>query len=411
MQKKNRLAEFLKRETVLCIAVLLAAVSAVFVTPDKEYATYIDFRTLAILFSLMSVMAGLHRIGVFGWVAQRLLGTVRTGRGIVLLLVLLCFFFSMLITNDVALITFVPFTFTVLDLLGGERRKALVLPVVVMQTIAANLGSMLTPMGNPQNLYLYGKAGLSMGEFVLLMLPYTALSLALLLVWAGLLGRKEGEPSGRRREAGLTNPGGERGSVAEAEKENAGECESIYRENISLRRKPAFLLAVYLILFFLCLLAVAHLLPWQAVLALVFFTVLILDRKTLGRVDYSLLLTFTGFFVFIGNMGRIAGFRDFLQSVVTGREALTAVLASQVISNVPAALLLSGFTENYRGLIVGTNLGGLGTLIASMASLISYKYVAGKESGRKGEYVRLFTLANIGFLAALAGLEWGMRML
>lgn len=411
MQKKNRLAEFLKRETVLCIAVLLAAVSAVFVTPDKEYANYIDFRTLAILFSLMSVMAGLHRIGVFGWVARRLLGTVRTGRGIVLLLVLLCFFFSMLITNDVALITFVPFTFTVLDLFGGERRKALVLPVVVMQTIAANLGSMLTPMGNPQNLYLYGKAGLSMGEFVLLMLPYTALSLALLLVWAGLLGRKEGEPSGRRWEAGLTNPGGERGSAAETEKENAGEYESIYRGNVSLRPKPPFLLAVYLILFFLCLLAVAHLLPWQAVLALVFFTVLILDRKTLGRVDYSLLLTFTGFFVFIGNMGRIAGFRDFLQSVVTGREALTAVLASQVISNVPAALLLSGFTENYRGLIVGTNLGGLGTLIASMASLISYKYVAGQESGRKGEYVRLFTLANIGFLAALAGLEWGMRML
>lgn len=427
MQKKNHLAEFLRRETVLCIALLLAAVSAVFVVPDREYAGYIDFRTLAILFSLMSVMAGLQKIGVFGWIAEKLLARVRTSRGIVLILVLLCFFFSMLITNDVALITFVPFTFTVLDLLGKDCRRRLVLPVVVMQTIAANLGSMLTPMGNPQNLYLYGKAGLSMGEFIGLMLPYTALSLVLLLAWAYVLGRTERgglvegerkttekkEPAGGREASGgkqrgmVEDPAGERRSCVKGE--SAGKGESFRQEKGPQLGKTAPLLAVYLLLFFFCLLAVGHLLPWQAVLAAVFLTVLAVDRKALGRVDYSLLLTFAGFFIFIGNMGRIAAFRDFLQSVVAGREVYTAIVASQAISNVPAALLLSGFTENYEALIVGTNLGGLGTLIASMASLISCKYVARQESGRKGEYIRLFTLANIGFLAALAGLEWAIR--
>lgn len=160
-------------------------------------------------------------------------------------------------------------------------------------------------------------------------------------------------------------------------------------------------LAAYLVLFVLSLLAVAHVLPWQAALGIVLLVILLVDRKLLAKVDYSLLLTFVGFFVFIGNMGRIPAFRDFLQQVVSGREVYTAVAASQAISNVPAALLLSGFTDNYGPLIVGVNLGGLGTLIASMASLISYKYVARQEPGRKGEYIRIFTLANLCFLAAL----------
>lgn len=385
VQKRNRLSEFIKKETVLCIAVLLAGISAVIVPPDAGYAGYIDFRTLAILFSLMSVMAGLQKLGVFGWIAGKLLGKVKTSRSIILILVLLCFFFSMLITNDVALITFVPFTFTVLDLLGKEQRKKMVLPVVAMQTVAANLGSMLTPIGNPQNLYLYGKAGLSVGEFLGLMLPYTALSLVLLLAWGMIQGRV---------------------SQTEAKTENfSGEKEPVWKENSVQPGEAVRPLAVYLVLFVLCLLAVAHLLPWQAVLVIVFATVFLMDRKVLAKVDYSLLLTFTGFFVFIGNMGRIAVFRDFLQRIIAGREVYTAIISSQVISNVPAALLLSGFTENYKSLIVGTNLGGLGTLIASMASLISYKYVAKEESGRKGEYIRIFTVGNICFLAVLIGLE------
>lgn len=369
---------FMKKEAVLCVALLLAVLSAGIVPPDQEYAEYIDARTLAILFCLMSVMAGLQKIGIFGWIARGLLGKVKGSRSLVLVLMLLCFFSSMLITNDVALITFVPFTFTVLAMMGQEMRQRLALPLVAMQTIAANLGSMLTPIGNPQNLYLYGKAGMALGSFLALMLPYAVVSLLLLLVWGVFLG-------GMR--AGEWKP------LAE---------DLVGREPERFRSKAGMLsLWVYLALFLLCLLTVAHVLPWQVVLGIVLAAVLAMDRKLLAKVDYSLLLTFVGFFIFIGNVGRIPSFRDFLQKAVVGREVYAGVAASQVISNVPAALLLSGFTEDYGRLVVGVNLGGLGTLIASMASLISYKYVAREESAGKGAYIKVFTVSNICFLAAL----------
>ncbi len=372
---KNRILSFLKKETVLCVSLMLAAASMFIVPPDKKYWEYIDFRTLAILFGLMSVMAGLQKAGVFGWVAKKLLSHVRGGRSLVLTLVLLCFFSGMLITNDVALITFVPFTFTVLGMLGDKQRERLALPVVVMQTIAANLGSMLTPIGNPQNLYLYGRAGLSVREFLMLMLPYTLLSLALLAGWSLIQGR----------------------SCPQALK--SGEAPA--REDGPHGKKAVYPIAVYLALFLLCLSAVGHILPWQAAFFAVAVMIFVTDRQVFKRVDYSLLLTFAGFFVFVGNVGRIPAFRDFLQNMIAGRELYTAIIASQVISNVPAALLLSGFTEDYAGLIVGTNLGGLGTLIASMASLISYKYVVKETNGCKGKYIALFTVGNIFFLAAL----------
>lgn len=376
---RKKFRAFLKEETVLCIAALLAVISAFWVPPDKEYAGYIDFRTLAVLFCLMSVMAGLQKIGVFGWIAHGLLRRVKSSRSLILLLTLLCFFFSMAITNDVALITFVPFTFTVLDMLGKDVRKRLVLPVVVMQTIAANLGSMLTPIGNPQNLYLYGKAGLSTGAFLGLMLPYTLLSLALLAGWGLLL-------AGRIPAASCPDEGASDG-----------------RQLRNPLWAARYHLAVYLALFSLCLLSVGHVLAWQIVLGIVLVVVGIMDRQVLASVDYALLLTFAAFFVFIGNMGRLPVFCGFLEKMLAGREVCTAVAASQLISNVPAALLLSGFTQDYESLIIGTNLGGLGTLIASMASLISYKYVAKEEGDRKGAYVRLFTAANICFLLLLAG--------
>lgn len=374
----NKVITFLKKETVLCVSLVLAAVSAFFVPPDRGYLDYIDLRTLVVLFCLMSVMAGLQEIGIFRWIAQKLLGRVKGGRGLVLTLVLLCFFSSMLITNDVALITFVPFTFTVLGLLGEEQKTRLLLPVVVMQTIAANLGSMLTPVGNPQNLYLYGKAGLSVSGFVVLMLPYTALSLALLTGWGLVQG------STCSRDLKLEPP-----SV---------QGEPWYQQD---GKTAAYRLVIYMILFLLCLFTVGHVLPWQAVFLVVFLVILVVDKRVLAKVDYSLLLTFAGFFVFIGNVGRIPAFCAFLQDIITGREVYTSIIASQAISNVPAALLLSGFTDDFAALVIGTNLGGLGTLIASMASLISYKYVAKEAGGRRGAYVLLFTVGNVCFLAAL----------
>jgi len=370
----------------LCIALLLAVISSFIVLPDREYLGYIDFHTLAILFCLMSVMAGLQKIGVFQRIAEGLLQKVRSLVQLVLILICLCFFFSMLITNDVALITFVPFTFTVLELLGEEQKRKLMIPMVVMQTIAANLGSMLTPIGNPQNLYLYGKAGLAVGEFLLLMLPYAILSLVLLLLWC----------LGFAKESVL--------------RKNQGKqiLQITFSQQTSLKGREKAL-AIYLLLFVMCLLVVAHVLPYGVALVVVLCVVFFLDKKVLLKVDYSLLLTFVGFFVFIGNMGRIPTFSRMLQSVVEGNEVFTAVVASQAISNVPAALLLSGFTENYPALIVGTNLGGLGTLIASMASLISYKFVARESSGRKGAYLAYFSVANICFLIVLVILYMLLR--
>ena len=341
------------------------------VRPDAEYLSYIDFRTLAILFCLMSAMAGLQKTGVFQWIAQALLARVRKTQQLVWILVLLCFFSSMAVTNDVALITFVPFTFTVLDLIGPETRKRLTIPIIVLQTVAANLGSMLTPIRNPQNLYLYGRAGLSLGSFLLLMLPYTCVSFLLTLLQSTLQTRAYNIP-----------------------------IEVSFHEQVQLCGKEAQL-AGYLVLFALDLLAVARVIPYGLALLLTIVGLLVLDRSIFARVDYSLLLTFVGFFVFIGNMGRLPVFYEFLQKIVSGHELLAGAAASQVISNAPAALLLSGFTDNLAPLIIGVNLGRLGTLIASMASLISYKFVAREEPKMKGLYFRQFTYTNAVFLAVL----------
>ena len=369
----KKFLQWCKNEVVLTIAILLAFISAFIIHPDKEYITYIDFRTLAILFCLMAVMAGLQKIGLFRFVAEKMLGKVNHIRGLVFILIMLCFFSSMLITNDVALITFVPFTFIVLKMLLGEQSEKLMVPVVAMQTIAANLGSMLTPIGNPQNLYLYGKATMNFANFIVFMLPYTAIAFVLLAGWC-LLFRYKGEKQMKIKI--------EQGTEVKQHKKQ---------------------LIIYAILFVLCILTVAHIIPYQATLGVVLAVVFLLDRHVLKDVDYALLLTFIGFFIFIGNMGRVPVFNAFIQNIIDGNEVLTSIVASQFMSNVPAALLLSGFTKRYELLIVGTNLGGLGTLIASMASLISFKYI-GKEYGHlKGGYMLYFTVANILFLIVLFG--------
>ena len=368
---KEKIICFLKQETVLCAAFALAIVSMLFVPPDRAYIGYVDFRTLAILFCLMAVMAGLQKGGVFQCVAQKFLSKVHRAWQLVLILVLLCFFSSMLVTNDVALITFAPFTLIVLGMIGPESKSRLVVPVVVLQTIAANLGSMLTPIGNPQNLFLYGKAGLSMGAFVGLMLPYAAAALVLIVIWSLVQARA-----------------------------CSGVVQVSFHEKASLSGNKSQLV-VYRSLFVFDLLTVARIIPYGVTLGATVLTLLLVDKSIFCRVDYSLLLTFVGFFVFIGNIGRLPAFSQMLQQIVSGHEILAGVAASQVISNVPAALLLSGFTENLPGLIIGVNLGGLGTLIASMASLISYKLIAREENQVKGAYFRHFTVVNVCFLVIL----------
>ena len=374
-----KLKQFIQQETVLTAAAVLAVVSAFFVPPDVQYLGYIDLRTLAILFSLMTVMAGLRRQGFFDGLGRALLSRTHSTFQLTLVLVGLCFFGSMFITNDVSLLTFVPFTFVVLSRLGADVRRSLLIPVVCMQTIAANLGSMLTPIGNPQNLYLYGKSGMSIGGFVLLMLPYTLVSLLLLLAWAAMVCRKAS--------AAL--------SVDELVSSSASQGDQK-------------IILLYLVLFAVCLLSVIRVLPYGIAFAAVLVCALFADPHTLRAVDYSLLLTFVAFFIFIGNLGRIPAFSGWLQEFLTGREVLVAVLASQVTSNVPAALLLSGFTAETQALIIGTNLGGLGTLIASMASLISYRQIARELPQGKKQYFGLFTLSNLIFLAILLGVPIGV---
>ncbi len=367
----KHILQFVRQEAVLCVACLLALVSAFLIPPDAGYADYIDFRTLGILFCLMTIMAGLQALGVFRKLAQTMLVRVKSLRQLVMILVMLCFFSSMLITNDVALITFVPFTFIVLGLSGEDMRKHRI-PIVVMQTVAANLGSMLTPVGNPQNLYLYGKSGMDPASFLLLMLPYTILSFVLILVWCLWYTQKE------------------QGTLS---------VEFVDKAEIPGKKR----LVMHALLFGLSLLTVARvLIDYRILTLLVLVCVLLADRRVLLKVDYALLLTFIGFFIFIGNMGRVTLFHDFLEHVIAGNEVITAAAASQIISNVPAALLLSGFTEQYEALIIGTNLGGLGTLIASMASLISFKLIGREPEVNKGRYLLYFTVVNLMFLALLA---------
>lgn len=359
----GRIAAFLKKEAVLCIAAVLAFGSMFLVPPDAGYLNYPDYRVLALLFCLMLVIAGLQEIGLFRYLGLRFLGKIRNTGELCLLLTALCFFGSMLITNDVALITFVPFAVMVLTMAGQQK---LLIPVVVLQTIAANLGSMLTPIGNPQNLYLYTAFALSMGTFLGYMLPLAAVSLVLQAGAALLTGR---EPL----------------SVKYLHPEAPD------------RRK----LAVYLVLFLVCLICVLRLLPWPLMLGIVAIGVFITGRSLFGKVDYFLLLTFVCFFLFIGNAGRIPAVSSLLKELIQGRELPAGVVLSQVISNVPAAILLSGFTDHARGLLYGVNIGGLGTLIASLASVISYRLYGNSEGAEKGTYMKTFTLYNVVFLAVL----------
>lgn len=394
MKYFHSLYTFFKREAVLCIAAFLAVISAFIVHPSPEYLNYIDYRVLALLFCLMLVVAGLQDIGVFQRLGQRLLEKVSSTRQLALLLVGLCFFSSMLITNDVALITFVPFTVMVLSI---AEQEALMIPVIVLQTIGANLGSMLTPVGNPQNLYLYSAFSIPAGIFLLYMLPLTLLS-ALLLTGAVLLLKN--------RTLGSL-PDSSMQSFAPRESRTARNQQPVPPESLPPSQAfPAGKLAAYLLLAVVCLLCVARVLPWQAMLAILVVSVFFIDRRLFQKIDLFLLLTFVCFFLFIGNMERIPAIADLLRSFIGSRELPLGILFSQVISNVPAAILLSGFTDAARPLLYGVNIGGLGTLIASLASVISYRLYGNRKGAAKGAYLKTFTVYNLAFLLPLYLAAW-----
>lgn len=367
---KQKLLSLARREPVPLGSAVLALLSMALVTPGPEYLGYIDLRVLCLLFCLMAVVAGLKECGLFELLAQRLLSGQKPFRAVCALLVMLPFFCSMLVTNDVALIAFVPFAILVLDL---ARRRDAIIRVVALQTVAANLGSMATPVGNPQNLYLYARYGLTAGDFFALLGPLTLVSLL------GLLA------------ASLTG-GGEELSIA-------------FPEKARLRSAPR--LALYAALFLLCLLCVFRVLPYGALFAVVVIALLAVSPGLLKKVDYGLLLTFVCFFIFSGNLGRLPAVHELLSGLLSRSALLGSAAVSQVISNVPAAILLSGFTENWRGLLAGVDVGGLGTPVASLASLISLKAYLALEDRRVGRYLLWFTVANlIGLLVLLPLAAW-----
>ena len=380
----TKVKELFQKETVCCIAFLLAVISIFFVSPSKNYISYIDFRVLALLFCLMAVVRGFSSIGVFTRLGTMLLTHVHSLRMLSALFIFLCFFFSMLITNDVALITFVPFTILVLSM--AEQKKFLI-PVIVLETIAANLGSMLTPLGNPQNLYLYTISGLSIGAFVRIMLPYSFVSAILLLIFILFLPKDTVSTATAANTANSTNT-------------VTSNTSNVICEAVKARKNPRILFTAYLILFLLCLLTVLHILPYQIMFLLVLTGFLLLDYRVLKDVDYFLLLTFLCFFIFIGNMKQISLVHELISKLLV-HQVLMGIGASQIISNVPAAILLSGFTDDYSALLIGVNLGGLGTLIASLASLISFKFYANSNGSDTRRFLGIFTLYNVIFLGVL----------
>lgn len=369
----KKTADFFRAETVLSVAIILAFISAFFVHPDKLYISYINWRVLAILTGLILVMEGYKHLGIFSDIAGFLIRHVKNDTGICMMLIGLCFFFSMFLTNDVALITFVPLT---IELMTTSGKKHYLIPVTVMQTVAANLGSMLTPIGNPQNLYLYYKMNDSVPEFLMLMLPLTAAS-AVLIVLTALIWIK----------------------IAGKGKDSGNEPAKTGKRNAHGKKK----ILLYSVLFILNILTVLYnSIPWYVPLTITVIAAVIADgEKRVLKTDYSLIFTFIAFFIFVGNMSRIPALAASLESLLEGRELMVSALLSQVISNVPCVILLSGFTGDLKALLYGCDIGGLGTLIASMASLISYKYIAMNDKKARMPYFIRFTAVNVLFLIPL----------
>lgn len=353
INKENKFLEFLKKEYVLTIALILAVVTSFISKPKVEY---IDFKVLILLFNLMIVIAAFNKLKVLDYIAVSILNKCASYRGIVTALVFITFIASMFVTNDVALITFVPIT-----LIISSKINIKVLNLVVLQTLAANLGSSLTPMGNPQNLFLYTFYDIDPLVFLKIMIPVCILAVLFLLALIF-----------KEKDIKL----------------------NLQLDKSKVNDKQKFV--CFSILLILILLSVFHVIDYKIVFVITIISVGILDNKLFLKVDYSLLLTFVCFFIFIGNISNMNNIKAFMENILLEKENTyyVGVLASQVISNVPATMLLSGFTDHFKELLLGVNIGGMGTLIASLASVISYKLYCNQYDDTK-EYIKIFTIYNI----------------
>ncbi len=357
---------FVKREIIFVIAAAAAAASAFFNPPSYSWIEAIDFHTLGLLFSLMGVSEGLKASGFFDATAGMLMKRSGSTRRLSVLLIAIVFFSSMLFTNDVALLMFVPFTMMLLD--REEAEEGYIIRLVVLETIAANLGSMTTPVGNPQNLFICSFFGVGPAPFFRTILPFSAISLLLIAASAAILLRSSSR---------------------------------IEEETREIRKMDRQRTAIYMAFLLAAMLSVFHVIDWRILFAAELAFLIAHDRIILRRIDFILLLTFVAFFIFSGNIGSIDAVRDMLTSPMHSHPIAISASLSQIISNVPAAILLSPFADGFEGVLIGTDIGGLGTPIASLASLISLKFYFRRENGRKGAYIALFLFLNFLFLAIL----------
>lgn len=365
-RQPGKLAQFLRKNTVFIIALLAAVVTAFFVPPDAQYLSYFDWKTLSCLFCTLAVICALRNIHFFTIVAHKIVGLTGNIRRAIIAIIMITFIGSMLIANDMALLTFLPLGYHVLASSGQKKHMVF---TFIMQNIGANLGGMLTPFGNPQNLYLYNKFQIPTAKFMGIMAIPFAAAIFLILVCCLILIRPE----------------------------------PIRVENQEDDRLPVGRTVLYLLLFAFSIVIVFRLIPYYIGLIVIPAVLLFADRKALRNVDYFLLLTFACFFVFSGNMARIDGVNRVLSSLMAKNPLIVSILSCQVISNVPSAILLSGFTTEYRALLYGVNIGGTGTLIASLASLITFRQYTALEPAGTKRYLGVFTLLNFLFLAVMTG--------
>lgn len=354
-----------KKNATMCIALVAAIITSIIVPVDKEYLGYFDYKTLSCLLCVLAVVCALKNIKFFYMLARKIVQFFKTARLSILALVYITFIGSMLIANDMALLTFLPLGYLVLTTTGKQKYMAF---TFIMQNIAANLGGMLTPFGNPQNLYLYSRYEIPNMEFVAIMAPPFIISVVIITLCCILFVKPE--PL------------------------------SLPNESIHLDPKRTVL---YLVLFALAIIIVFRGIPYWIGLVVIPAVLIFVDRKALKMVDYGLLLTFVFFFVFAGNMARIQVVRELFSALLNKNTLLFSVLSCQFISNVPSAILLSQFTENYADLLVGVNIGGVGTLIASLASLITFREYIKHNPGKTGYYIAIFSVFNFGFLIVLTG--------
>lgn len=360
---KIQIPGFLKENAVLVIAIIAALLTSFIVPPDAKYLEYFDLKTLSCLFCVLAVVCALRNVKFFYTLARQVVRKFKNARIAILALVYITFIGSMLIANDMALLTFLPLGYFILSTTKKEKYLAF---TFIMQNIAANLGGMLTPFGNPQNLYLYSKFNIPDGEFVRIMFPPFILAIALITLCCLIFVKKE--------------------------------ALEIEESDVKL---PIGRVAIYLALFAVAIMMVFRFMPYQVGLIIIPLALIFLDKKALMQVDYGLLFTFVFFFIFAGNMGRIDTVRDFFSYLLNINTLVFSALSCQVISNVPSAILLSQFTDNYRELLLGVNIGGAGTLIASLASLITFKEYTKQDPDHVKQYVVKFSLFNFGFLIAL----------